>query len=133
MHKHNHYLAFKLILPKVICLSRHEMSLRCINQISIERDRSKTSQKYLKRDVFFVTSFRHLRFISKKIFFLWRLWDVSNTSQKRCFWCDSLSRIKHISKTMFSMWRLWYVSKVSLESICDYLKIFHKTVSVLIK
>ena len=35
---------------------RHEMSLRCVKQISIERDVSKTSQNHLKKDVFFETS-----------------------------------------------------------------------------
>ena len=47
--------------------SRHEMSLRCLKQISIERDISKTSQKHLKRDVFFKTSLRRLKYISKKM------------------------------------------------------------------
>ena len=68
---------------------RDEMSLRCLNQISIGRDISKTSEKHLKRhlfwkvfqtsqihlkkDVFFVTSLRRLKYISKKMFFMWRL------------------------------------------------------------
>ena len=38
------------------------MSLRSFNQIFIERD---TSQKHLKRDVFFVTSLRPLKYILK--------------------------------------------------------------------
>ena len=50
--------------------SRHEMSLRDLNQISIERDISETSQKHLKRDVFFVTSLRGLKYISKNMSFL---------------------------------------------------------------
>ena len=50
--------------------SRHEMSLRDLSQISIERDISETSQKNLKRDVFFVTSLRRLKYISKKMSFL---------------------------------------------------------------
>ena len=53
--------------------SRHEMSLRDLNQISIERDISETSQKHLKKDVFFVTSLRRLKNISKKMSFVWRL------------------------------------------------------------
>ena len=53
--------------------SRHEMSLRCLKQISIERDILKTSQKYLKRDVFFETSLRLLKYISRKMSFLRRL------------------------------------------------------------
>ena len=40
--------------------SQHEMSLRDINQISIETDISETSQKNLKRDDFCMTSLRHL-------------------------------------------------------------------------
>ena len=51
------------------------MSLRDLNQISIERDISETSQKHLKRDVFFVTSLRRLKNISKKMSFVWSLWD----------------------------------------------------------
>ena len=61
------------------------MSLRCLKQISIERDISKTSQKHLKRDVFFETSLRRLKYISKNMYFLWPLYNVSNTSHKRCF------------------------------------------------
>ena len=65
--------------------SRHEMSLRDLNQISIERDISETSQKHLKRDVFFVTSLRRLKNISKKILF-----------------CEtSLRRLGHILKKMY--------------------------------
>ena len=55
------------------------MSLRDLSQISIERYISETSQKHLKRDVFFVTSLRRLKYISKKMSFPWRLWDVSKT------------------------------------------------------
>ena len=50
--------------------SRHEMSARDLNQISIERDISETSQKHLKRDVFFVTSLKRLQYISKKMSFV---------------------------------------------------------------
>ena len=53
------------------------MSLRDLTQISIEIDISETSQKHLKRDVFFVTSLRRLKYISKKMFFC----DVFKTSQ----------------------------------------------------
>ena len=42
-----------------IVTSRHEIFLRNLNQISIERDISETCQKYLKRDDFFVTSLTH--------------------------------------------------------------------------
>ena len=54
-------------------LSRHEMFLRDLNQVSIGRDISQTSQKHLKSDVFFVTSLRRLKNISKKMSFVWRL------------------------------------------------------------
>ena len=50
--------------------SRHEMSLRDLYQISIERDISETSKKHLKRDDFFVTSLRRLKNISKKMSFV---------------------------------------------------------------
>ena len=46
---------------------RHEISLRCLNQIST-RDISKTSQKHLKRDVLFTMSLRRLKYISEKMF-----------------------------------------------------------------
>ena len=54
-------------------LSRHEMFLRDLNQVSIGRDISQTSQKHLKSDVFFVTSLRRLKNISKKMSFVSRL------------------------------------------------------------
>ena len=54
----------------------HEMSLRDLNQ----RDISESSQKHLKKDVFCMTSLRRLKHISKKMSFLWHLWDVSKTS-----------------------------------------------------
>ena len=65
------------------------MSLRCFKQVSIERDISKTSQKHPKRDVFFETSSRRLKYISKKMSVLRRLQDVSNTSQKDVFFVTS--------------------------------------------
>ena len=43
-------------------------------------DVCKTSQKHLKKDVFCMTSLRCLKHISKKMSFLWHLWDVSKTS-----------------------------------------------------
>ena len=46
--------------------SRHEMSLRDLNQVSIERDISETSQKHLESDVFFVTSLRRLKTSKKR-------------------------------------------------------------------
>ena len=49
------------------------MSLRDLNLISIERDISETSQKHLKRGDFFETYLRRLKYISKKMAFLWRL------------------------------------------------------------
>ena len=71
--------------------------------------------------------------------------DLSETSQKRCLFCDvyktsqkhlkkdvfcmtSLRRLKHISKKMSFPWHLWDVSKTSLAGICDFSKIPHKTV-----
>ena len=53
--------------------SRHKMFLRDLNQICIERDIVETSQKHLKRDDFFETPLRRLKYISKKMSFLWRL------------------------------------------------------------
>ena len=64
--------------------SRREMSLRDLSQISIERDISESSQKHLRRDNF-----------------LWRLQDVSDTSQKDVFCMTSLRRLEHISKNMY--------------------------------
>ena len=80
---------------------------------------------------------RPLTNISKEMSFLWRLYDVSNTSQKRCFFCDvfktsqkhlekdfffvtSLRRLGHISRKMSSSWCLWDVSKASLASIYGF-------------
>ena len=53
------------------------MSFRDLNYISIERDISKTSQKHLKSDQFFVKSLRNFKYISKKMSFC----DVFKTSQ----------------------------------------------------
>ena len=60
---------FKCQNADIVPPSQHEMSLRDLNQISIERDSSEISQKHLKRDVFFVTSLRRLKYISKKMSF----------------------------------------------------------------
>ena len=73
------------------------MSLGDLKQMSIARDISETSQKYLKRHDIFVMSLRRLKYISKKMSFLWRFYnvfifqkgclsrDVSETSQKHLF------------------------------------------------
>ena len=105
---------------------RHEMSSRDLNQISIERNISKTSQKHLKRClfcdvfktsqihlkkyIFFVTSLRRLKIIFKRR----RLYDVFKTSRT------------YLSKKMSFSWRLWDVSKTSLASIFGFPKIRHK-------
>ena len=97
------------LIPSKICTrlckkepSRHEISVRDLNRISIERDISetsletsqkrwlfcdvfKTSQKHLKKDVFCVTSLGRLGHISKTMSFPWRLWDVSKTSLASIF------------------------------------------------
>ena len=41
--------------------NQHKMTFECLHQISIEKDISKTSQKHLKRDIFFVTSLKSLK------------------------------------------------------------------------
>ena len=86
--------------------TQHEMSLRDLKQISIERDISETSQTHLKRDEFFVTSLR-----------------LSNTSQKRCLFCNVFKTSqKHLKKDVFSvlkkdafsvtsLWRLKNISR----------------------
>ena len=56
------------------------MSLRDLNQISIERDISETPQKHLKKDVVCVTSLRLFEHISKNMSIPWRLLDVSEIS-----------------------------------------------------
>ena len=81
--------------------SWHEISLRDLNQISIERDISETSQKYLKRDVFFVTSLRRLKYISKKM----------------SFFVASLRRLKNISRKYF-----WFFKNISQIS-CDFRRV----------
>ena len=100
------------------------MSLKDLNQISIERylrDLSETSQKRC----FFVTSLRRLKYISKRCFFC----DAFKTSQKHLkkdvFCVTSLRRLAHISKKMPFPWRLWDVSKTSLASIFGFSKIHH--------
>ena len=88
------------------------MSLRDLNQISIERDISETSQRHLKKDVFFVTSLRRLKNISKKMSFAWRLSDVSNISQKRCLFRDvSETSLEHLSQVFLVFQK--YVAKMN--------------------
>ena len=48
--------------------TRHEMSLRDVNQISIEKDILEASWKYLKRDEFFMKSLRRLSTSQKMSF-----------------------------------------------------------------
>ena len=93
------------------------MSLECLSQISIDRNISKTSQKHLKRDVFFCGVFKTSQIHLKK--------DV--------FFVTSLRRLKRISKKMCILWPLCYLSKIYVESICDCSKISHKNGFVLIK
>ena len=47
--------------------------MRCLWEISIRSPLREISQKHLKRDIFFVTSLRCLKNISKKMSFVWRL------------------------------------------------------------
>ena len=125
------------------------MSFRCLSQISIDRDISKTSQKHLKRDVFFETSLRRLKYISKMMSFLRNLYDISNTSQKRClcwdlfktsqihlkkmFFCDLFKGFQtYLKKNIYSVTFLIRL-KIYLKSICDYLKTSRKNGFVLIK
>ena len=116
--------------------SRHEMSLRDLNQISIEIDISETSQKHLKRDAFFVTSLRglkynskkmsffvtslrHLKNISKKMSLAWLLWDVSSISQKRCLFRDvSETSQKHLSQ-VFLVFQKYVTKMIS----CDFRRV----------
>ena len=95
--------------------SRHEMSLTCLHQISIERDISKTSKKYLQRDAFFVTSLRHLRYSSKRmVFFVMSLRRLTYISKKMSF-CDVLKASQiYLKQDVFfvmSLRRLKYMSK----------------------
>ena len=91
-------------------LSRHEMSLRDLNQVSIGRDISETSQKHLKSDAFFVTSLRRLKNISKRCL----LRNVFKTSQA------------YLKKDVYFPWQLWDVSKTSLANVFGFSKICHK-------
>ena len=91
-----------------------EISLRDLNQVSIERDISETSQKHLKRDHFFETSLRRLKYISKKMSFLWRLQDVSETSQKRNLLYDVFKASQaYLEKDVFSVTSLRHLKNIS--------------------
>ena len=96
------------------------MSLRCLKQISIETDISKTSQKHLKRDVFFQTSLRRLIYVSKKMpFFVTSLRRLKYISKKNVFQVESLRRLKpNISQ------KRWLFSEVSNMSQKHILKVF---------
>ena len=73
-----------------------ERHLKNLSQTSQKRrifcDVFKTSQIHLKKDVFFVTSLRRLKYISKKMFILWLLWYVSKIYLESI--CDYL-KISH--------------------------------------
>ena len=75
--------------------------LRDLSETSQKRclfcDIFKTSQIHLKKDVFFVTSLRRLKNISKKMSFPWRLWDVSKTSLASIFGFSKIRHTKMIS------------------------------------
>ena len=66
-----------------------ERHLRDVSETSLKRsifcDVFKTSQIYLKKDFFCVTSLRRLGHASRKMSFPWRLWDVSKTSLASIF------------------------------------------------
>ena len=92
------------------------MSLRYLNQIYTGRDISETSQKHLKRDVFFVTFLSRLKYISKKISFVWRLSDVSGMPQERCLFRDvSETSQKHLSQLFLVFQK--YVTKMAYYNI----------------
>ena len=73
-----------------------ERHLKNLSQTSQKRrifcDVFKTSQIHLKKDVFFVTSLRRLKYTSKKMFILWLLWYVSKIYLESI--CDYL-KISH--------------------------------------
>ena len=67
------WVLIKILSPNTeILRSWHEISLTDLNQISIERDISETSQIHLRKYAFFVTSLRRLTNSSKKMSFMWR-------------------------------------------------------------
>ena len=108
--------------PVIIC-SYFPAGMTCLWEISIRsplRDILETSQKHLKRDVFFVTSLKRLKYISKKISFC----DVFKTSEihlkKDVFCVTSLRRLEHISKKMSFPLPLWDVSKTSLVVVKNF-------------
>ena len=80
-----------------------------MSQSYLHSDFSKTSQKrslwcdvfkisqiYLKNGVFFVTYLRRLKYLSKMMFFMCRLSDVPEVSQKICLFCDSDTSQKYL-------------------------------------
>ena len=85
-----------------------ERHLKDLSETSQKRrlfwDVFKTSQIRLKKDVFFATSLRRLKYISKKMYFLWRLYHVSNTSHKRCFSGDVFRASQtYLKKDVYSL------------------------------
>ena len=86
------------------------MSLRDLNQISIERGISKTSQKYFKSDVFFFddynTSQIHLK---KDAFYVTSLRRLEHVS-KICLFCDvSETSLKYIRQVFVTFHKKWFV------------------------
>ena len=73
-----------------------------------------TPQIHLKKDVFFVTSLRRFKYISKKMSFLWRLYHASNTSHKRCFSGDVIRTSQTcLKKDVYSLTSLICLKNIS--------------------
>ena len=102
-----------------------ERHLKDLSETSQKRrlfwDVFKTSQIHLKKDVFFVTSLRRLRYVSKKMSFLWALKDVSDTSQKICFSGDVFEASQtYLRKDVYSLTSLICLKNMSWK----YLQLF---------
>ena len=63
----------------------------------------KTSQKHLKKNIFYMTSLMRLENISKKMSIPWRLWDISKTS---------LASICNFSKIPWKNDFVWFAFRV---------------------
>ena len=104
-------MAFVYALNKI---NENPAGMRCLWEISIRSPLRETSQrlsqKYLKRDDFFVTSLKRLKYISKIFLFC----DVLKTSwaylKKDVYSLTSLRRLKNISRKF-----LWF-SKIAHKS-----------------
>ena len=105
--------------------------MRWLWEISIRSnwERHLRDLSQISRDDLFVTSLCRLKYISKKKSFLWRLYDVSHISWKRCL--SSETSQKHLSEVFVIFQK--HPTKMVLRDFRRVIKISDKTYVTLLE